>query len=64
MFQRLKKFIDKDSGNKIVGFYSFDDSLLEKNIQVKFKQFLSKSLKSYDLVVVADYGHGLINDEI
>ena len=59
-----EKFIDKDSGNKIVGFYSFDDSILEKNIQVKFKQFLSKSLKSYDLVVVADYGHGLINDEI
>ena len=59
-----EKYIDRDSGNKIVGFYNFDDSLIDKNSQIKLKKFLNKSLSSYDLVVVADYGHGLINDEI
>ena len=59
-----EKYIDRDSGNKIVGFYNFDDSVINTKSQEKLKKFLSNSLKSYDLVIVADYGHGLINGEI
>ena len=59
-----EKFIDKTSGNKIVGFYNFDDSILDHNSQKKLKKILTSNINKYDVVIVANYGHGLINDEI
>ena len=59
-----EKFIDKNSGSKVIGFYNFDDSFLDNKNQNKLKNLLKKNLQKYDLVIVANYGHGLINDEI
>ena len=58
-----EKFIDKNSGSKVIGFYNFDDSSIDKRNQNKLKNFKNKP-KKYDLVIVANYGHGLITDEI
>ena len=35
-----------------------------KNMKAKILTYLKKNLKKYDLVVVADYGHGLVDNEI
>lgn len=59
-----EKFIDKNSGSKVVGFYNFDDSFMNNKNQNKLKNLLKLNLKKYDLVIVANYGHGLINDKI
>ena len=59
-----EKFIDKNSGSKVIGFYNFDDSSMDKRNQNKLKNLLKTNLKKYDLVIVANYGHGLITDEI
>ena len=59
-----EKFIDKNSGSKVIGFYNIDDSFIGKKNQNKLKSLLKKNLKKYDLVIIANYGHGLINDEI
>ncbi len=59
-----EKFIDKNSGSKVIGFYNFDDSSMDKRNQNKLKKLLKTNLKKYDLVIAANYGHGLITDEI
>ena len=59
-----KKYLDYISGNKIIGFYEINDNHLseidKKKIILKFK----KKLKKTDLIIVADYGHSMINNEI
>ena len=59
-----EKYIDENSGNKIVGFYNFDDSLMNSSHKKKLKKILNKNLQKFDVVVVADYGHGLITEDI
>ena len=59
-----EKFIDKNSGSKVIGFYNFDDNFIDQRNQNKLKNLLKINLKKYDLVIVANYGHGLITDEI
>ncbi|MDC1169946.1 PfkB family carbohydrate kinase [Candidatus Pelagibacter sp.] len=59
-----EKFIDKTSGNKIVGFYNFDDSIMDNISKKKLKKILTLNIKRYDVVIVANYGHGLIDDEM
>jgi rfaE bifunctional protein kinase chain/domain/rfaE bifunctional protein nucleotidyltransferase chain/domain len=59
-----KRFIDKVDNRKVFGLYSLDD----KYISLKEESVLIKKLKSlyknYDLVIVADYGHGMITSNI
>ncbi len=56
-----KRFIDNVNNQKIFGVYSIDDQNLtnieEKNFQTKLK----KEIKRHDIVIVSDYGHGLIS---
>ena len=59
-----EKYIDKNSGNKIFGFYNFDDSFLDEKSQKKLTNILKKELPKYDIVIAANYGHGLINNRI
>ncbi len=59
-----EKYVDRNSNNKIFGFYNFDDSFLGKKNQKKMINILKKNLPKYDLVVVANYGHGLIDNKI
>ena len=58
------RFVDKNSNNKVLGVYNFNDEILDKyqeNIQNKK---LKKLLPKYDLVIVSDYGHGFITKSI
>ncbi len=54
------RFIDKETNNKIIGIYEINDDLIEIDLEKKILQYLDKNIKKYDLVVVADYGHGLL----
>ena len=40
-----EKFIDKNSGSKVIGFYNFDDSSIDKRNQNKLKNLLKTNLK-------------------
>lgn len=59
-----KRFVDKIDNKKIFGIYSLNDEGLkseeEKKITQKFKSLYNK----YDLIIVADYGHGMITPKI
>ena len=56
-----KRFLDYISNHKVLGVYSINDDLLTPDVENKFNMKLRKSLTKYDVVIVSDYGHGLIS---
>lgn len=58
-----KRFLDHVSNNKVLGVYNINYEALnikdEKTFSKKLKTFLPK----YDLIIVSDYGHGLISSK-
>jgi len=58
-----KRFIEHINKTKIFGVYSLNDQPLDKNQERKLNSKIIKLIKSHDLVIVSDYGHGLISDK-
>ena len=56
-----KRYIDDISQNKLMGIYNINDEKLKKNDETKFNKMLQHYIKKNDLVIVSDYGHGLIS---
>ncbi|MDC0052030.1 PfkB family carbohydrate kinase [bacterium] len=56
-----KRFIDSINKNKVLGVYKINDEVLNIKDEKLFNKMLKKKLPKYDLVIVSDYGHGLIS---
>ena len=56
-----RRFLDHVSHSKVLGVYKINDELLTKQNEKNFNNILIKNLKKFDLVIVSDYGHGLIS---
>ncbi len=56
-----KRFVDNISNNKVIGVYKINDDILNKTDEKKFNQLLLSEIQKHDLVIVSDYGHGLIS---
>jgi rfaE bifunctional protein kinase chain/domain/rfaE bifunctional protein nucleotidyltransferase chain/domain len=56
-----KRFVDSINLNKILGVYDLNDETLQKKDEIKFNNYLNKMIPKYDLIIVSDYGHGLIS---
>ena len=52
------------SSKKILTLNHFENNLISKKDENKVFKFLKSNLKKYDLVIVQDFGHGLINKKI
>lgn len=59
-----KRYVDEVSKTKILGVYSIEDHLINKMEEKKFTKKILEEVKKNDLVVVSDYGHGLISDRL
>ncbi len=59
-----KRYIEHISNNKILGIYTLNDELLNKKDEFIFEKMILKEIKKYDLVIVSDYGHGLITKKL
>ena len=59
-----KRYIDEISNSKLIGIYEIKDNLVNKKETEKIKNYLNKELKNNEIVIVADYGHGLISKNI
>ncbi len=59
-----KRFVDIVSRNKTLGVYSIDDSPLRSGQQMELTAMLDKLIRSHDLLIVSDYGHGFISPTI
>ena len=58
-----RRFLDHISKNKVMGVYTINDDNLTKNEDKLFYNILKKVTPNYDLVIVSDYGHGLISSK-
>lgn len=59
-----RRFIDGYSFNKLFEMYVIDDSELPSARNGEMCEWLREQLPNYDLVIVADYGHGAISKEM
>ncbi len=56
-----KRFVDHVNNQKVFGVYSINDQNLSNLEEKNFQTILKKEIKRYDIVIVSDYGHGLIS---
>tara|TARA_B100000795_G_scaffold268570_1_gene255793 strand:+ start:2687 stop:4204 length:1518 start_codon:yes stop_codon:yes gene_type:complete len=56
-----KRYLDNLSNNKIIGIYDINDEILTAKDEKKFHNIINREIKKHDLVIVSDYGHGLIS---
>ena len=56
-----KRFLDHITNNKVLGVYKINDDVLVDVEERLFNKKLKKLLPKHDLVIVSDYGHGLIS---
>jgi rfaE bifunctional protein kinase chain/domain/rfaE bifunctional protein nucleotidyltransferase chain/domain len=59
-----RRFVDDVDGKKVLGVYSINDELLNENEEDKFIESFDKLAKEHDLVIISDYGHGIITPKI
>ena len=59
-----KRFLDSAFLNKLFEIYHFEDSHLSLQISDQIKNYLKSIIHNYDLVIVLDYAHGFLNEEL
>lgn len=59
-----KRFIDEYRNNKLFKIEYINDKPITSQLSKEIETYLSNKLPEYNLVIVADFGHGFINDEI
>jgi rfaE bifunctional protein nucleotidyltransferase chain/domain len=55
-----RRFVDPSYMRKLFEVYFMNDEPLTRDVQEEFDQIISATAGDYDLVIVADFGHGLI----
>ena len=59
-----RRFVDSVDRKKVLGVYSINDDLLNEDEEDKFIESFDKLSKDHDLVIISDYGHGVITPKI
>ncbi|WP_421900012.1 PfkB family carbohydrate kinase [Maridesulfovibrio sp.] len=59
-----RRFIDSYSLNKVMEIYVMDDSPLPESVEQEICAELETIISDYDLVLTADFGHGLISPAV
>ena len=61
---RKKRYISKTRNEKLFMIEYFNDLPIDKDLEKEIIDHLEKELHLYDLVIVADYGHGFISEKM
>ena len=59
-----KRFVEHITNNKTLGVYSINDETLSAKDEKKLIKIILREIKRHDLVIVTDYGHGLISKNV
>jgi rfaE bifunctional protein kinase chain/domain/rfaE bifunctional protein nucleotidyltransferase chain/domain len=59
-----RRFVDSIDKKKILGVYSINDDSLSKSEEQDFLDSIDNLAKVHDLIIVSDYGHGIITSKI
>lgn len=55
-----KRYVEEYSGQKMFEIYEIDDCYFNESQRHEFNDTIKKHIADYDVVIVADYGHGLL----
>ena len=58
------RYIDYYKKTKLIGVYDLNDDSISKTEEKVFYSQLKKNIKKYNLIIIADYGHGIITNKI
>ena len=58
------RYLDDYKKSKIIGVYDLNDDPLTKKNENNFYNLIEKNIKRSDIIIVADYGHGIITEKI
>ena len=58
------RYLDDYRKSKILGVYDVNDDLISNKEENIFLNILKNTIKKYDIIIVADYGHGIITKKI
>ena len=58
------RYLDFYKKNKIMGIYKINDELIKKEEEKKILIKVKKLLKNCDVIIVADYGHGMFSNAV
>ena len=59
-----KRFIENVNNIKTLGLYSLNDDQLNKKDENNIYKILKKQIPKHDMIIVCDYGHGLITKKL
>lgn len=59
-----RRFVESAFLNKLFEIYYFNDSALPAAVAQQVKDYFIKNIQEYDAVVVLDYDHGFLNQEL
>jgi len=59
-----KRYLEHITNNKVLGIHTLNDELLNKKDESIFEKMILKEIKKHDVVIVSDYGHGLITKKL
>lgn len=59
-----RRFVDSAFLNKLFEIYYFDDNSLPTALRDQIKNYLSNAVPEYDLVIVLDYAHGFLDQDL
>jgi rfaE bifunctional protein kinase chain/domain/rfaE bifunctional protein nucleotidyltransferase chain/domain len=59
-----RRFVDHIDRKKILGVYSINDNSLTKEEESEFIESFDRLYKEHDLIIISDYGHGIITPKI
>ncbi len=58
------RYLDKEGRSKIIGIYDINDNSIDQKEESKLKKLIESQLKINKNVIVADYGHGLLTENL
>ncbi len=59
-----QRFLDPSFLDKMLEIYHIEDSMILPQLEGKIISYLGKRIKDYDLVIIADFGHGLLTPDL
>jgi rfaE bifunctional protein kinase chain/domain/rfaE bifunctional protein nucleotidyltransferase chain/domain len=58
------RYVDTHTGNKLFEIYTLDDAPLNAETEKNILSLIDQTMKDVDVVIVADYGHGMITNVV
>lgn len=59
-----RRFVDQATGAKVFETYEMSDAPTSEAMDDDFCNLLDEMIDEFDLILVADYGHGLLNEKV